>query len=968
MGRGSFVRLAFAVLLLATAIPAFSQLHTGDLYGTVADERGGPLAGVTVTLAGVGAPQVQVSDEQGRFRFLDLYPGSYSVKAELSGFSPIDYPDVDVRVGGKADLRIVLNAAVTAEITVTGESPLLDERKTTQGANVSTVELEKIPTARDPWSLLSQAPGVLVDRINVGGNESGQQSSFLGTGASSRDNAYAVDGVLVTDMNQVGASMTYYDFGAFEEVQFTTSSADVTVATSGVTINQVTKRGTNRWRGSARFLRTDGQYQSDPFLPNGNRIDRVDENGVDAGGPLWKDRLWAWGSYGESGIGNIVQGGQLDRTSLRDANFKLNFQAGPSDSGVLHYWTNDKLKFGRGAGPRRAKESTLDQTTPQDIYKAEDTWIVNPDLVVTALASRDDGGFNLTPEGGLDADIFTDAAGVRHGTNFVFRQDARIEQARADADYFFDAAAIDHQLKFGGSYRDQENHSGTSWPHGKLVWAPNLFGFPAGFAIVGFHRSRVSDIESKYQAAWVQDTLTRDRWTINAGLRYDRQSLKNLPRFEPGNPEAPGVAPGAPGIFPAINFPGNDAGGFTWSTIQPRISAAYALGQDRKSLLRATFSRYAEQLGQLPLASRLSPFGFNYAYFYFADANRNLRLDPDERPSLRFLYAFGFNYFNPSSVKSPNVNDPDLGPRLTDEATLGYERAFGANFAGGLTLTYRNIHEIPETRLLVTDATGQVRLATRDDWVQTGFICTPSDPCALPNGQTASPRPVYNLRQGLRPTGGRLYTNGDREQDYLGATLYFSRRLADRWSLRGHFTYADWKWHIGPEFRRFDDPTDVVTTDLGFSDSNGVVAEQSASKAEVFTGGRWSFNVNGLYQVAPERPWGFNVGGSVTGREGYIAPPFATVSSSAGQRAVQLTDELDAFRNDDVMVLDGRIDKDLRFGDVSVNLSLDGFNLTNEHYVLQRDRNARVSPAARYAILESLSPRVFRFGVTLRYR
>lgn len=246
MGRGSHTRLILAlIMLLAMAVPAFAQLQTGDLYGTVTDEQEQPLPGVTVTLTGVSAPQVQVTDEGGNFRFLNLYPGTYAVKAELQGFTEIEYPDINIRVGSRQELRIALNAGIADTITVTGESPLLDERRVNQGSNVSTVELDKVPTARDPWSLLSQAPGVLVDRINVGGSESGQQSSFLGMGASARDNTFAIDGVILTDMNAVGGSATYFDFGAFEEVQFTTSSSDVTVATAGVTINQVTKRGTN---------------------------------------------------------------------------------------------------------------------------------------------------------------------------------------------------------------------------------------------------------------------------------------------------------------------------------------------------------------------------------------------------------------------------------------------------------------------------------------------------------------------------------------------------------------------------------------------------------------------------------------------------------------------------------------------------------------------------------------------------
>ncbi|HEV2855005.1 MAG TPA: carboxypeptidase regulatory-like domain-containing protein [Thermoanaerobaculia bacterium] len=986
MSRGSYARLVRAapaiaaitaiVMLLAMAVPALAQLQTGDLYGTVTDEQGQALPGVTVTLTGVGAPQVQVTDEEGKFRFLNLYPGTYAVKAELQGFSEIEYPDINVRIGSKADLRITLNAAVEETITVTGESPLLDERKVTQGANVSTVELDKIPTARDPWSLLSQAPGVLVDRINVGGNESGQQSSFLGVGSGSRDNTFAVDGVVLTDMNAVGGSATYFDFGAFEEVQFTVSSTDVTVATSGVTINQVTKRGTNEWRGNGRFLRTDGEYQSDPFFENGNRIDKVDEYGLDVGGPLWKDHLWAWGSYGESDIGNLVPTGttsQLDRTVLRDSNFKLNFQTGPSNSGVLHYWTNNKLKFGRNAGPRRAPAATQDQTTPQDIYKAEDTWIVNPDLVVTALASRDDGIFTLTPQGGLDADIFVTSRNVRSGSWFDFKQDAIIDQARADANYFFDAASADHQLKFGGSYRDQENHSSTVWPHGKIVWAGNLFGLDEGMAAVGFQRNRSVAIDSRYESAWAQDTITRDRWTINAGLRYDRQKLENLASSDAGNPEAPGVEPGAPPLIPPINFPGNDVGGFTWSTVVPRVGVTYSLGEKRNSLVRATFSRYAEQLGQLPLASRVSPLGYSYAYFYFVDANNNLRLDDAERGSLQFGYSVGINEDNPASLTAANVNDPDLSPTLTDEVTLGFEHSFGANLAGGLTLTYRNIHDIPETRAFITDeATGQTRIATRDDFIQVGTICTPEEPCALPNGsQQTTPRAIYDLKPGLSATGGRFYTNGDREQDYGGVTLFLNKRLADRWSLRGHFTYADWNWKIGDEYRRFEDPTNQVSDDLGFSDSNEIFAEQSGgSKANIFTGSRWSFNVNGLYQIAPERPWGFNVGASVTGREGYITPPFQRVSSDAGLggRNVQLTDDLDDFRNDDLILLDARVDKDIRFGNFNLNLSLSGFNLTNEHYTLQRDRDASVDADARYEILEVLSPRVFRLGATIRFR
>ena len=123
------------------------------------------------------------------------------------------------------------------------------ERKLGVGATISAPELEKIPSARDPWAMLTQTPGVRSDRINVGGNEGGQQAVFTTAGANTDDTTWAVDGVNITDMSAI-ASPQYYDFEAFEELQFTNGGSDVSLESSGVTVNIVTRRGTNEWRGS----------------------------------------------------------------------------------------------------------------------------------------------------------------------------------------------------------------------------------------------------------------------------------------------------------------------------------------------------------------------------------------------------------------------------------------------------------------------------------------------------------------------------------------------------------------------------------------------------------------------------------------------------------------------------------------------------------------------------------------------
>jgi Ca-activated chloride channel homolog len=111
-------------------------------------------------------------------------------------------------------------------ITVTAESPLLDERRISVGATVSQAELEKIPTTRDPWEVLQTAPGVLADRINVGGSESGQQTQYVGPGAGGDQAVGSVDGAVLTDMKALGSSPDYYDFDGFEELRTTLLEAE----------------------------------------------------------------------------------------------------------------------------------------------------------------------------------------------------------------------------------------------------------------------------------------------------------------------------------------------------------------------------------------------------------------------------------------------------------------------------------------------------------------------------------------------------------------------------------------------------------------------------------------------------------------------------------------------------------------------------------------------------------------------
>lgn len=149
---------------------------SSSVIGRVVDDQGFPLPGATLILSGPLSPLAQITDAEGRFRFATLPPGSYFLQAELEGFSTVEYPNVRVTAGGTASVEITLSAAVEDVITVTAESPLLDERETGRTETIPLnqsgsggrsfgrkrkpatppADLDVVPTSPDPFAILQE--------------------------------------------------------------------------------------------------------------------------------------------------------------------------------------------------------------------------------------------------------------------------------------------------------------------------------------------------------------------------------------------------------------------------------------------------------------------------------------------------------------------------------------------------------------------------------------------------------------------------------------------------------------------------------------------------------------------------------------------------------------------------------------------------------------------------------------------
>ncbi len=319
--------------MLCVAATANAQVFTGRIDVTAQDSTGAVLPGVTVDISG---PQKQtaVTDAQGQVHFLNLPAGTYQVKASLQGFADYLNRTLPVSAGSAVPLRITLGVqGVSEQVQVSGEAPILDPNRQAISTNVTNQELQNIPSARDPWVVLQTIPGVIVDRVNVGGSESGQQSNYVAKGATTGDNTWYMDGIPITDMSALGSSPSYYDFDMFQEMQVTTGGSDARQATPGVQMNFVLKSGTNTPHGSARTYYENKDLQGNN-LPDdlkedlggvsgkGNRLTKYADYGGELGGPLMKDRVWAWGSYGRTDVDIQTLDGFPDKTTLEDIGAK----------------------------------------------------------------------------------------------------------------------------------------------------------------------------------------------------------------------------------------------------------------------------------------------------------------------------------------------------------------------------------------------------------------------------------------------------------------------------------------------------------------------------------------------------------------------------------------------------------------------------------------------------------------------
>lgn len=427
------MKAAWTFCALTLIIPAFGQLNTADLAGTVADPSGSAVrnAEVIVQKTDNGARRTVHSDEGGRYVVEQLAPGPYRVTAQAVGFETEAATGIVLEVGQQAtlDFRLKLSEVKT-EIEVTNAAAAVETRDSSLSAVMENIAIRELPlNGRDVAQLALLEPGVAP---SVRSNDSGGSGTNLVIEGSRPDQiSFLMDGSDINDANNDtpgSAAGVMMGVETLQEFRVLTNSYSAEYGRSaGGVVSAVTKSGTNGFHGSLfEFLRNSDLDAKNYFDSPTSPIPPFKRNqfGVEADGPIKKDRTFFLLSFED-----LTQ--RLGVTSISvvpDANARTGIIPGQApftvNPAVVPYLALVPLPNGRDFGDGTAQFITeASQPTDEHFGVARiDHWFSDSTSLFArftydaALNSKPDG-YNLTSAGTATLNHYLSA-----GTTHIFNE------------------------------------------------------------------------------------------------------------------------------------------------------------------------------------------------------------------------------------------------------------------------------------------------------------------------------------------------------------------------------------------------------------------------------------------------------------------------------------------------------------------------------------------------------------------
>jgi len=915
--RGRSKYLVFAMVVGLFAASASAQT-TGSIEGTVTDENGVALPGVTVeaSSANLQGNRVVVTDSAGKFRLVLLPPGSYTVKAMLSGFSTTESADVVVGLGRTVVLNVQMRSAFEEEVVVSGAAPTIDTRSSEMGANLSKDFFTNLPIGRNYASVVQVAPGTSTDN-----------SGIVVYGSSGAENAYYIDGVNTTGI-ELGQQGKRLNFEFIQEVQVKTGSynAEFGRATGGL-INVITKSGGNELAGTVfgyydpESLRSGTKKsieQSAATLARSFTVDALDRRdfGADLGGYVIKDALWFYGAYNYvaededqrvskdfTPFGGPAQGKIYTQKVRRDLwSGKLTWRASQNHSLVLSAFGDPSTQDGPArslAGPETTFLEKIKEGGTDSTLKYEG--VLGASVVVNAQVARhrekniEDGpGFNMVQVIDFTNPLYlqTGQLVVSGGLGFAQRQKFGRDDYRADLSYFLNNFGGDHEFKIGAEYEEIDVDNRNYNTGGERIYKLQRRHAGTG-QIVQYYRHRFymkrfpTDLFA-VDSSWILNpqivtsgadsysTYLQDSWrltpalTLNLGVRYEQQRL-----YDNANVVQAKIKNTAPRF------------GFIWD-----------FKGDGTSKLFGSYGRFYEMI---PMDMVIRSFGGEITAFFYNYSPRpgDVFCDPDVHANVRRCAPLGHE-------NTPV--DPDLKGQYIDEIVFGTEYEVARNLAVGAKYIWRDLG------MVIEDSLG---------FDQGYYIGNPG-------------RGV--LRESWDMNYERSYPVPDPKRTFKGFELSARKRFADNWGMIASYLWSKLEGNYDGTFQ-----ASTGQLDPNLNSAFDYAEFQVNNTGKLSNDRTHQFKLDGFYNF----PMGLNLGLSAYYRSG--VPITAMGYSLAYQNWEFYLSERGAFgRTNNEYEINLHVDYPFKLGSVQVTVLADIFNLLN--------RQGETGRNMRYDLDEDYTP------------
>src|SRR5881398_1288694 len=311
------------LVLLYVSSPAFAQITTGNVSGTVKDTQGALIPGATVVLISEtrgtrSAPAI--TNESGNYVFPNVTADTYTVEVVLDGFKTAKRTGITVSGGDRVGVPpLTLDPGVLAEtVTVVASAPLVQTQSGERSYAVTSKQIETLPFARNNFTNLTAfTPGVVQTGASAGGTRLG------GAG----QNNIMMDGISAMDTGNNG-QMLQMNVDAIGEVKVLTQGYQAEYGrSSGLQITAVTKSGTNQFHGSAYDIQTSSDWDSNSWvnIKNGDPKPKTSTKtlGYTFGGPVGKpggtNKLFFFYSHEYRPVTAAINGGNPIRIRVPTA-------------------------------------------------------------------------------------------------------------------------------------------------------------------------------------------------------------------------------------------------------------------------------------------------------------------------------------------------------------------------------------------------------------------------------------------------------------------------------------------------------------------------------------------------------------------------------------------------------------------------------------------------------------------------